>query len=134
MKSKVLIALAMLSIAGCSSMTPTKTTEQAYMVIDVQGDSSIRDDLLDTVIETAQSSMDSLTVNRGIPPSNIPETASRFELVDPFANSQFSGVMSGLSAYTQAHGGASMKTSKLTGAFKDDAATRNEYYEFAKGY
>ena len=32
------------------------------------------------------------------------------------------------------HGGASMKTSKLTGALKDDAATRNEYYEFAKGY
>jgi len=32
------------------------------------------------------------------------------------------------------HGGASMKTSKLTGAFKDDAATINEYYEFAKGY
>jgi len=32
------------------------------------------------------------------------------------------------------HGGASMKTSKLTGAFKEDAATRNEYYEFAKGY
>ena len=32
------------------------------------------------------------------------------------------------------HGGASMKTSKLTGAFKDDAATRSEYYEFVKGY
>jgi len=32
------------------------------------------------------------------------------------------------------HGGASMKTSKLTGAFKDDPATRNEYYEFIKGY
>ena len=32
------------------------------------------------------------------------------------------------------HGGASMKTSKLTGAFKDDAATRNEYYEFVRGY
>jgi len=32
------------------------------------------------------------------------------------------------------HGGASMKTSKLTGAFKDDAATRMEYYEFVKGY
>ena len=31
------------------------------------------------------------------------------------------------------HGGASMKTSKLTGAFKDDAATRSEYYEFVKG-
>ena len=32
------------------------------------------------------------------------------------------------------HGGASMKTSKLTGAFKDDNATRAEYYEFIKGY
>ena len=32
------------------------------------------------------------------------------------------------------HGGASMKTSKLTGAFKKDPATRNEYYEFVKGY
>jgi len=32
------------------------------------------------------------------------------------------------------HGGASMKTSKLTGAFKDDSATRMEYYEFVRGY
>ena len=32
------------------------------------------------------------------------------------------------------HGGASMKTSKLTGAFKDDPSTRAEYYEFIKGY
>ena len=32
------------------------------------------------------------------------------------------------------HGGASMKTSKLTGAFKEDPATRAEYYEFIKGY
>jgi GTP cyclohydrolase I len=32
------------------------------------------------------------------------------------------------------HSGASMKTSKLTGAFKDDPATRNEYYEFIRGY
>ena len=32
------------------------------------------------------------------------------------------------------HGGASMKTSKLTGAFKADPSTRNEFYEFVKGY
>jgi GTP cyclohydrolase IA len=32
------------------------------------------------------------------------------------------------------HGGASMKTSKLTGAFKNDKATRAEFYEFVKGY
>ena len=32
------------------------------------------------------------------------------------------------------HGGASMKTSKLTGAFKENDATRAEFYEFVKGY
>ena len=32
------------------------------------------------------------------------------------------------------HGGASMKTSKLTGAFRDYDATRAEFYEFVKGY
>ena len=32
------------------------------------------------------------------------------------------------------HGGASMKTSKLTGAFKDDPSTRTEYYEFVRDY
>jgi len=32
------------------------------------------------------------------------------------------------------HGGASMKTSKLTGAFKNDTSTRAEFYEFVKGY
>ena len=32
------------------------------------------------------------------------------------------------------HGGATMKTSKLTGAFKKDPSTRNEFYEFVKGY
>ena len=30
------------------------------------------------------------------------------------------------------HGGASMKTSKLTGAFYNDNATRSEFYEFVK--
>ncbi len=32
------------------------------------------------------------------------------------------------------HGGASMKTSKLTGAFENDTSTRAEFYEFVKGY
>jgi GTP cyclohydrolase I len=32
------------------------------------------------------------------------------------------------------HGGASMKTAKLSGAFMSESATRNEFYEFIKGY
>ena len=32
------------------------------------------------------------------------------------------------------HGGASMKTAKLSGAFMDESSTRFEFYEFIKGY
>ena len=32
------------------------------------------------------------------------------------------------------HGGASMKTAKLSGAFMTEGSTRNEFYEFIKGY
>lgn len=109
MKNIIILALTLLILTGCASTTPTRTTEQAYMIIDVKGDSSIRDKLLDTVIETAQNSMSSLAVNRGLPPSTLPETASRFELVSPFANSQIGGLVSGFSAISQASGGSSMK-------------------------
>ena len=32
------------------------------------------------------------------------------------------------------HGGASMKTAKLSGAFMDDGNARSEFYQFIKGY
>ncbi|MEL0634522.1 hypothetical protein V6237_17240 [Pseudoalteromonas carrageenovora] len=109
MTNQLILALSILALAGCAATTPTRTTEQAYMVIDVKADATIRDELLDTIIETAQSNMSSLSVNRGIPPSSIPETASRFELVSPFQNTQLGGLVSGFSALSQASGGATMK-------------------------
>jgi len=109
MRNQLILALSILALAGCAATTPTRTTEQAYMVIDVKADATIRDELLDTIIETAQSNMSSLSVNRGIPPSSIPETASRFELVSPFQNTQLGGLVSGFSALSQASGGATMK-------------------------
>ncbi|MEG3760084.1 hypothetical protein V5096_19295 [Pseudoalteromonas carrageenovora] len=109
MRNQLILALSILALAGCAATTPTRTTEQAYMVIDVKADATIRDELLDTIIETAQSNMSSLSVNRGIPPSSIPETASRFELVSPFQNTQLGGLVSGFSALSQASGGATIK-------------------------
>lgn len=109
MKYGIFATLGLIFLTGCASTTPTRTTEQAYMIIDVKGDSSIRNKVLDTVISTAQESMDRLAVNRGIPPSNLPETASRFELVSPFANSPLGGMVNGFSAISQASGGSSMK-------------------------
>jgi hypothetical protein len=81
-------------------MTPTRTTEQAYMIIDVKGDSSIRDAVLDSVIKTTQENMKRLTVNRGIPPATLPENAERFELVNPLGNGQ----LGGLAALAQSQG------------------------------
>ncbi|MEI8619124.1 hypothetical protein P4S63_24995 [Pseudoalteromonas sp. B193] len=109
MRNQIFLALSILALAGCAATTPTRTTEQAYMVIDAKADATIRDELLDTIIETAQSSMTSLSVNRGIPPSSILENASRFELVSPFENTQLGGLVNGFSALSQASGGATMK-------------------------
>ncbi|MGS0825227.1 hypothetical protein ACVBIO_05395 [Shewanella sp. 0m-8] len=100
MKSCALFALGLLTLAGCSS-TQKNSTEQAYMIIDIKGDSSIRENVLDTVVETVQQSMDTLTVSRGIPPFELPEKPTRFKLVNPYGNS-------GIGALVQSHGGMVM--------------------------
>lgn len=107
MKKLVTLASIALFLTGCgSTMTPTKTIEQSYMIIDVKGNSSIRDSLLDSLIETTQDNMDSLAVNRSIPSANLPEKASRFELVNPIE-----GAMGGMGALLAASG-ANLKVPK----------------------
>ncbi|PMG71613.1 hypothetical protein BCU84_02655 [Shewanella sp. 10N.286.51.B7] len=93
MKKLILIATVLGLISGCVSTAEKKSTEQAYLIIDVKGDSSIRDLVLDTVVSSVEKSMDSLTVSRGIPPQELPEKATRFKLTSPFANSSFGALM-----------------------------------------
>ena len=81
---KLLVAICALTMfSGCSStMTPTRSTEQAFLIIDVKGDSSIRNTLLSSLIKTTQENMKRVSVNKGIPSSILPETATRFELTE----------------------------------------------------
>lgn len=89
-------------IGGCASMTPTQTTESAYLVLDVKASVSDRNALLNDVTSAIKTHMSHARVNRGIPPANIPEQASRFRLENPLAGS-------GLAAIAAASG-ASLQT------------------------
>lgn len=93
MKKSILIAAILVLISGCASTAKKDSTEQAYLIIDVRGDASIRDLVLDTVISSVEKSMDSLTVSRGIPPQDLPEKATRFKLIAPFENTSFGALM-----------------------------------------
>jgi hypothetical protein len=93
MRRSILIAAVLALITGCVSTAKKDTTEEAYLIIDVKGDPSIRDLVLDTVISSVEKSMDSLTVSRGIPPQDLPEKASRFKLTAPFENTTIGALM-----------------------------------------
>ena len=130
MKYGILLGLSFVLLTGCSSTTPTRTTESAYMVIDVKGDTDIRNELLNAIIKEAQVNMSKLTVNRGVPPSELPEKPQRFELIDPFENSQMGGLM----ALAQASGAStkipSCKDPILTMQTTDDARNWGERTTF----
>lgn len=98
MKRSILLAVGLAILSGCASTAKKNTTEQAYMIIDVKGDSSIRERVLETVVSSVEESMDTLTVSRGIPPAELPEKATRFKLTSPFGNSS-------LSSFVQSQGG-----------------------------
>ncbi|QJR82151.1 hypothetical protein CA267_016030 [Alteromonas pelagimontana] len=92
MNKLIFTTLFALLATGCASTTPTKSTEQAYLIINIPGDSSIRQQVVDTVITTVKENMNSLTYNQGIPPALLPATAPRFTLVNPFGQSGFAAM------------------------------------------
>lgn len=121
---KLLVALCALTmISGCSStMTPTRSTEQAFLIIDVKGDSSIRNTLLSSLIKTTQENMKRVSVDKGIPSSILPETATRFELVEPVTMNN-----GGMGALMAAQG-MSMKVPKCNNpllTMRSDTSTTN---------
>ncbi|QYJ98131.1 lipoprotein [Shewanella alkalitolerans] len=93
MKRSILLAVGLAILSGCASTAQKNTTEQAYMIIDVKGDSSIRERVLNTVVSSVEKSMDTLTVSRGIPPAELPEKATRFKLTSPFGDSAFGALV-----------------------------------------
>ena len=86
--------LALVSVlSGCASMRPTYQTESTYIIYDVQPASVDRNQLLNTVLEAVQKNSSKVRVNRDIPPAELPEKPGRFELKEPFGNSNLGALM-----------------------------------------
>ena len=89
MKQVVLI-VCVLALAGCAALTPTTSVESAYVIFDVKPVLK-REDLMKAVTEAVQKHNQRVSVNRNIPPANLPQTPGRFSLVDPFGGIQIQG-------------------------------------------
>jgi hypothetical protein len=81
------LVAALSTLAGCASITPTQTTESAYLVLDVKASPNDRNALLNDVTNAVKTHMSSARVNRGIPPATLPEKPTQFRLTNPFVYS-----------------------------------------------
>lgn len=81
------VSIALLTLSGCASITPTQTTESAYLVLDVKASAQDRNALLNDVTNAVKTHMSSARVNRGIPPATLPDQPTRFRLTNPLQGS-----------------------------------------------
>lgn len=110
MKHKTLLAVAVATlVTGCASTTPTVERESAYAIYRVTPGPGVTASEVSQAIQTAlQKNTGKVQINRGIPPSPLPETPSRFQVVNPFAGS-------GIGALA-AQSGANMQIATCEGA------------------
>ena len=92
MKKAAWMVLSM-ALGGCAAMKPTYQTESSFVIYDVRPGGIDRTQLLDAVQTAVQRSASKARVTRDIPPATLPETPGRFELKDPFANSNLGALM-----------------------------------------
>lgn len=96
------------SLSGCSSLTPTRQKVASFVIYDVQGVTVSRSKLLDSITQAVQKHQQEVRVTRDVPSAYISETLPRFSLKDPFAGTQLGAMMSA--------NGQSMKTPICTDA------------------
>ncbi|CAH1747699.1 conserved exported protein of unknown function [Thauera humireducens] len=95
------LVTALSTLAGCASITPTQTTESAYLVLDVKASPNDRNALLNDVTNAVKTHMSSARVNRGIPPATLPEKPTQFRLTNPFAGSSLGALAAASGTSTQ---------------------------------
>lgn len=82
------IAVAALLGVGCASTTPTRELSSGYAIFDIQAGPEIGAARVTEAVKRAlQQHMSAVQIVNGIPPSPLPETAPRFQLVSPFKGS-----------------------------------------------
>ncbi|KPF45255.1 hypothetical protein D621_18100 [beta proteobacterium AAP51] len=82
------VVTAFVTLAGCASTTRTVETTPGYAIYDIKAPAGVtHSQIAEAVKTTLQKSMTAVQVTNAIPPSPLPETAPRFQLVSPFKGS-----------------------------------------------
>lgn len=129
-----------LTISGCASvLTPTSTTEEGYVIYDVQGSGIDRSAFLKDITEVVQTHNSGVRVNRGIPPAQVPDQPGRFTIANPLKGTSL-GALAGSA-------GANLNMAQCDGAIMtltSDDSSMARYgessrmavcvYQYKKGY
>lgn len=75
---------------GCASVTPTNEAAEGFKIYDIQtpSTSALTLKLSSNLKEVMQKNAKDVQINNAIPPATLPEKPPRFELINPFKNSQ----------------------------------------------
>ncbi|KZY42727.1 MULTISPECIES: hypothetical protein [unclassified Oleiphilus] len=97
--TKTIVALSVLTLAGCASFTPTKERFEGYKIYDIKAEvsSSITMKLSNSLKEAMQENADNVKFENNLPPATLPDDVGRFELVNPFENAKGFAALAGAS-------------------------------------
>jgi hypothetical protein len=91
---RIISLLVFLSLAGCSSLTPTQQTEASFVIYDVQPASVSRGQLLDAITNAVKKTQGQIRVTRDIQTGDLPDKPGRFTIKDPYAGTNLGAMMS----------------------------------------
>ena len=139
---KVFISLAPLTLAACTSLTPTYKTEEGYVIYDVSSadkNEIDRNAFLNAVTTVIKKHVAEARINRSIPPNPLPAEPGRFAVTNPFQGTSI-GTAIGARGY-------SMRVATCDGAImmvSTDSKSMAQYgetqslsvcvYQYKKGY
>lgn len=127
MKHKLVLAAAMaVTLSGCATTTPTVERESAYAIYRIAPAAGTTSTQLSQAVQTAlQKNTNRVQVSRGIPPSPLPETPQRFQVVNPFAGSALGALA--------AQSGAHMQLATCEGALVTATAHDTSMSDYGEG-
>jgi len=95
LKSLKMIGLSVVAcsiLASCASMTPTKERSEGYRIYDLKQVSSLGK-IRSSLKKALQKNSDNAVFTNNIPPYPLPKKPGRFQVVNPFANSNMGALM-----------------------------------------
>ncbi len=79
-------------LASCASTTPTRERTEGYRIYDLKEVSSLSS-LTSSLKKSLQTNSDKAVFTNNLPPHPLPEKPGRFQVVNPFANSNMGALM-----------------------------------------